>query len=82
MGLDSLEVKGQLRAFGRVAVEVHAALLDHGGRGRMVLVLILDLEYFVELDWVFFESLQFCLVIMGMLALVLLLDEVVIVDYL
>lgn len=63
-------------------MEIHAALLDHGRRVRMVLVLCLYLEYFVELDWVFFESLQLGLVITGMLVLVLLLDEVIIVDYL
>ena len=65
-----------------MGVEIHAALLDHGRRVRMVLVLRLYLEYFFELDWVFFESLQLGLVIMGMLVLVLLLDEVIIVDYL
>lgn len=63
-------------------MEVHATLLDHRRRVRMVLVLCLDLEYFVELNWVFFESLQLGLVIMGLLVLVLLLDEVIIVDYL
>ena len=80
MGPDAFEVEGQFRAFGRMGVEVHAALLDHGRRRRVVFVLGLDLEYFVELDWVFFESLQLGLVIMDMPVLVLLLDKVVVVD--
>lgn len=61
-------------------MEIHAALLDHRRRVRVMLVLCLDLEYLIELNWVFFESLQLGLVIMGMLVLVLLLDEVIVVN--
>lgn len=61
-------------------MEVHAALFDHRRRVRVLLVLCLDLEYLIEFNWVFFESLQLGLVIMGMLVLVLLLDEVIVVN--
>ena len=60
--------------------EICAALLDHGRGVRMLLVLCLDLEDFVELNWVFLEPLQLGLVIMVILVLVLLFDEVIIVD--